>query len=78
MVERIHHWEFADLANLLIMQNIKSNEVPFGLNKEQSGCTAPLGTRGKHTGINNMAFNLLRFMAVILIVEPTSKDKLVG
>ena len=48
MVERTHWWKFVDLAKLL-------------LNKEQLGCTAPLGTQGKHTGITNiMVFSLFK------------------
>ena len=54
---KLREWEFSDLANLLIVQNNKYNEVyvrTIGLEEEQSGYKSPLGVQGKHTGVNSI------------------------
>ena len=59
---KLREWEFSDIANLLIVQNNKSNEVrTIGLEEEQSGYKSPLGMCGKHTGVNGiMAHSLFK------------------
>ena len=81
MVERIHRWEFVELANLLITQDSKLDEAPFVVDSEQLGFKAPSQAQGRHPIINNImiwfvAFS--RFMAVILTAEATSKEEAAG
>ena len=81
MVERIRQWEFVDLANLLILQDNKVDEAPFGLDKGHLGYKAPSRAQGKHMVIDNIMSWLTAFsrlMAVLLTAEATSKDEAAG
>ena len=81
VVERIRQWEFVELANLLITQDIKSDEYFFVVDSDQPGYRAPSRGQGKLPVIDNImtwlaAFS--RFMAVILLTEATSKEEAAG
>ena len=80
-VERIRQWEFVELANLLITQDIKSDEYFFIVDSDQPGYRAPSRGQGKLPVIDNImtwltAFS--RFMAVILSTEAISKEEAAG
>ena len=81
VVERIRQWEFVELANLLITQDIKSDKYSFVVDSDQLGYRAPSRSQGKLPVIDNIltwltAFS--RFMAVILLTEATSKEEAAG
>ena len=81
VVERIRRWEFVELANLLITQDIKSEEYSFIVDSDQPGYRAPSQGKGKLPVIDNImtwltAFS--RFMAVILSTEATSREEAAG
>ena len=63
------------------MQDNKTEETLFGLDKGQFGYKARLQAQEKHTGINNIMSWLTAFsrlMAVLLTVEETIKDETAG
>ena len=75
MVKRIRQWEFVELANLLILQDNKTEET---LLEGQFGYKVPLRAQGKHIGIINIMswfIDFLRLMAVLLTAEATTKDE---
>ena len=81
VVEMIRRWEFVELANLLITQDIKSDEYSFTIDSDQPGYRAPSQGQGKLPVIDNImtwltAFS--RFVAVILSTEATSREEAAG
>ena len=81
VVERIRRWEFVELANLLITQDIKSDEYSFVVDSDQPGYRAPSRGQGKLPVIDNIMTFLTafsRFMTVILSTEATSKEEAAG
>ena len=81
VVERIRQWEVVELANLLITQDIKSDEYSFVVDSDQPGYRAPSRGQGKLPVIDNIMTWLVafsRFRAVILSTEATSREETAG
>ena len=81
VVERIRRWEVVELANLLITQDIKSDEYSFVVDSDQPGYRAPSRGQGKLPVMDNIMTWLVafsRFRAVILSTEATLREETAG